>query len=116
MTILLAIAMTVTLKLPKTSAPVLRLDGLEVRAGERMTIEVLDAKSRTVLGLAGLVGSNQADPHAPVETMNLVVPLNEKAARLMAKSGQITLTLRLRHPRRGASLKVKRVYFDTSAN
>ena len=115
MTILLAIAMTVTLKVPRTATPVLRVDGLEVRAGERMTIEVLDEKRRTILGVAGLVGSNHADPNAPVEMMNLVVPLNEKAARLMAKGGAITLTLRLRHPRRGASLKLERVYFDTSA-
>jgi len=98
------------------TAPVLMLEGVEVIAGERMTIEVLgpaDAKTkkRPILAVSGIVGSGKPPADAPKQTMDLIVPLNEKAARFIAKSETIKLTLRLRngsHP-----LKLKRAYFAT---
>ena len=82
------------------------LEDLEVKAGERMTIEVLAGK--TVLAVSGLVGTGGSTESAPTQKMDLVIPLNEKAAPLMASRGDITLTLRLRYaPHR---LKFKRAY------
>ncbi len=108
-------ATTLRLTVPKhaASAPVLMLEGLEVVAGERMTIEVLgppdpQTKAQPVLAVSGLVGSNQRTGAAPIETMNLVVPLNDKASRLLSNSEEITLTLRLRSGRH--PLKWKRAY------
>lgn len=98
------------------SAAVLKLEGLEFVPGERMTIEVLgppDPKSKTrpLLAVSGLVGSGQSG-QAPVETMDLVVPLNDRASRLLANRDEITLTLRLRHGRH--PLKWKRAYLTRS--
>ena len=96
-----------------TSTPALMLEDLEVKAGERMTIEVPgppDAKSRArpLLAVSGLVGTGGSTENAPMEKMELVIPLNEKAAPLMASRGEVTLTLRLRYgPHR---LKFKRAY------
>ena len=94
------------------AAPILMLERLEVVAGERVTIEVLGPadhkKTRPVLAVSGLVGSGSVSANAPIETMDLVVPLNDKATRLIARKDEVTLTLRLRnghHP-----LKFKRAY------
>jgi len=104
----------IRLAVPKNAAstPVLMLEGFEVVAGERMTLEVLGppegkSKARAVLAVSGLVGS---DERGGIETMDLVVPLNERAARLLADRSEVTLTLRLRrgqHP-----LKWKRAYLS----
>jgi len=110
---------TIRLTVPKNaaSAPVLMLEGLEVVAGERMTIEVLgppDPKTKVqpVLAVSGLVGSNQRTGAAPVETMDLVIPLNDRASRLLAQREEITLTLRLRNGRH--PLKWKRAYLTSA--
>ena len=110
---------TIHLTIPKeiaaqASAPVLHLDGVAVRANERLTIEVLgprDPKTnkRPILAVAGQVAST-LDPNARVESINMVIPLNEKAARLFAKREEITLTLRLRDAGGRGALKVKRAY------
>src|ERR1700686_626123 len=76
------------------SAPVLMLEGLEVIAGERMTIEVLGppdpkSKARPLLAVSGLVGSGPGGEAAPVETMDLVVPLNDRASRLLANRDEV---------------------------
>ena len=98
----------------QASAPVLHLDGVEVRADERLTIEVLgprDPKTnkRPILAVAGQVASTP-DPNARVETINMVIPLNDKAARLFAKREEITLTLRLRDAGGRGALTVTRAY------
>jgi hypothetical protein len=99
------------------SAPVLMLEGFEVIAGERMTIEVLgppDPKSkvRPLLAASGLVGSGRSAEAAPAETMDLVVPLNDRASRLLANRDEVTLTLRLRDGRH--PLKWKRAYLTSA--
>jgi hypothetical protein len=123
-----ALAVTIRLTVPKAvaaeasarvagnasaSAPILRLEGLQVRVGERVTIEVLgprDPKSKMqpLLAVAGLIGSNKKDPNAPMEKMDLVVPLNDEGTRLVARSRTITLTLRWRNSR--ARLKWNRAF------
>jgi len=95
------------------SAPVLMLQGLEVMQGERMRIDVLGplnpkTKTRPGLAVTGLVGSNTPPPNATKETTDLVIPLNDRAARLLAKTDEVTLTLRLRNGRH--PLKFKRAY------
>jgi hypothetical protein len=106
---------TIRLPAPKNAAtPVLMLENLEVKAGERMTIEVLgppDAKTKKqpVLAVSGLVGTGGSTDNAPTEKMDMVIPLNEKAAPLMAGRGEVTLTLRLRYGRH--RLKFQRAYF-----
>jgi hypothetical protein len=97
------------------SAPILMLEGLEVRQGEGMTIEVLGppagkSKMRPILAVSGLVGSGPVAANAPMETMTLVVPLNDRASRLLARTNEITLTLHVRNARGRAPLKVKRAY------
>lgn len=114
-----AVETTIHLTIPKeiaaqASAPVLHLDGVELRADERLTIEVLgprDSKTqkRPILAVAGQVGSTP-DPNARVEHVDMVIPLNDKAARLFAKRSEITLTLRLRDAANRAPLKVRRAY------
>ena len=105
---------TVRLAVPKElAAPVLKLDGFEHVAGERVTIEVLGppegkSKARPVLAVSGLVGSREK---GDVETMDLVIPLNARAARLLAQRGEITLTLRLRRGRH--PLRWKRAYLTS---
>lgn len=109
-------AMETTIRLPvpkNTATPVLMLEDLEVKAGERMTIEVLgppDAKShaKPLLAVSGLVGTGGSTENAPTEKMELVIPLNEKAAPLMANHAEVTLTLRLRYGQH--RLKFKRAY------
>jgi len=96
------------------STPVLMLEGFEAVAGERMTLEVLGPpegklKARPVLAVSGLVGSGE---RGGIETMDLVVPLNERAARLLANRSEVTLTLRLRRGRH--PLKWKRAYLTSS--
>jgi hypothetical protein len=107
---------SVQLAVPKAarSTPVLMLEGFEVVAGERMTLEVLGppqgkSKARPVLAVSGLVGSGE---RGGIETMDLVVPLNERAVRLLAHRSEVTLTLRLRRGRH--PLKWKRAYLTSS--
>jgi hypothetical protein len=45
--------------------------------------------------------------------MNLVVPLNLKASRLLAGKSTVTLTLRVDDSPGRPPLKFKRAYFDT---
>lgn len=118
-----AVETTIHLTIPKeiaaqASAPVLHLDGVEVRADERLTIEVLgprdrQTKTRQILAVAGQVGTTP-DPNASVERIHMVIPLNDKAARLFAKRSEITLTLRLRNAGGRAPLKVRRAYLRES--
>lgn len=99
---------TIRLPVPKNAAtPVLMLEDLEVKAGERMTIEVL-GPGRQVLAVSGLVGTGGSTENAPTEKMDIVIPLNEKAAPLMADRGEVTLRLRLRYGKH--RLKFKRAY------
>ena len=99
-------------------APVLMLDDLEVTLGQRMTIEVLgpsDAETgkRSILAVEGLTGSNHPPKDARKTTMDLVVPLNEHAAMLMADRSEITLALRRRDGRE--PLKFGRAYLAEDA-
>jgi hypothetical protein len=94
-------------------APVLLLDDLEVTLGRRMTIEVLgppdqESGRRAILAVEGLTGSNRPPKDARKITMDLVMPLNERAVRLMAGQSEIVITVRSRHPRE--PLKFRRAY------
>ena len=99
-------------------APVLMLDDLEVTLGKRMTIEVLgppdpETGKRPILAVEGLTGSNDPPKDARKTTMDLVVPLNERAARLMADRDEITIILR---PRDGREpLKFRRAHLAEDA-
>jgi hypothetical protein len=110
---------TIRLTVPRpiaaqTAPAVLMLEGFEFVSGERMTLEVLGppqgkSKARQVLAVSGLVGSGD---RGGIETMDLVVPLNERAARLLAKRSEVTITLRLRRGRH--PLRWKRAYLTAA--
>ena len=98
-----------------SATPILILEGVEIGAGEGMTIEVLGpgdprTNERPTLAISGLVGAPQRELAEPREQMDLVIPLNETAARLLAGRTEITLTVRLRSPGR-EPLKIRRAFF-----
>jgi len=90
------------------AAPVLKLEGFEFVAGERLRLEVL-GPHREVLAVSSLVGS--ANGGGEVGTMDLVIPLNERGRKLLAKNDEVTLTLRVRRGRH--RLKWKRAYLTS---
>jgi len=98
-------------------APILALEGVELGNGEGLTLEVLgetgEASSERVLfGTASVVGHRQARPATPIWKANLLVPLTERAARMLAGRHDINLTLRVRNNPDRAPLKLDRVYFQ----
>src|SRR5262249_13578532 len=100
------------------AAPILILDGVEVGQGEGVTISVLSAPPDQstpplVLAVTGVVGRSQSVPVEPLSKMKLVVPLNERAAGVLAGKSSVTLTLRLKNANR-PPLRVERAYFSTA--
>lgn len=102
----------------QTPPPVLVLQGLESPLNEGANIQVLGepqpgAKERPVLGVAGLVGSPSASAGTSSEKINILVPLNDEAARLLAGKSEINLVLRVEGDRsQGKNFKVDRVFFQ----
>lgn len=99
-----------------SSTPILVLEGVEIGAGEGMTIEVLgppdpESNARATLAVSGLVGARQSELAEPREQMNLVIPLNETATDLLARKSEITLALRLKDSPGRESLQIARAYF-----
>jgi hypothetical protein len=101
--------------------PILMLEQVEVGAGEGLNIHVLgpadqpDPKTGEpmILAVAGTVGSPQKAPEAPVQVMDLVIPLDDKALALLAGKEEIRLTLRVVNSPGRPPLKLKRAYFHT---
>lgn len=95
--------------------PILMLQGLETGANESLTIRVL-GESGPVLAVTGLVGDPGATENsAPLQRTNLPVPLNDRAAKLLAGKSEITLVLQVesnKRPRK--SLKIDRVFFQSN--
>jgi hypothetical protein len=95
--------------------PILMLQGLETGANESLTIRVL-GESGPVLAVTGLVGTPGATENsAPLQKTNLPVPLNDRAAKLLAGKSEITLVLQVesnKAPRK--SLKIDRVFFKSN--
>jgi hypothetical protein len=97
--------------------PVLMLEDVEIDPGEGLTIQVLgpaepgSPRSRPVLAMSGMVG--QKGPPGPVQRMTLVIPLDEKASRLLKGKSEIMLTLQVEGKPGRPPLKFKRAYFDT---
>jgi hypothetical protein len=94
--------------------PVLMLQGLETGANESLNIRVLD-ESGSVMAVTGLVGTPDAtEQSAPLQKVNLPVPLNDHAARLLAGKNQVNLVLEIENnnkiPRKG--LKIDRIFFQ----
>jgi hypothetical protein len=99
--------------------PILILDDVEVGQGEGLTFSVLStpADSSTppaVLATTGVVGKSQGVPAEPVMKMKLVVPLNERAAAVLAGQTSVTLTLRLKNAATHPPLHIARAYFSTT--
>jgi hypothetical protein len=92
-------------------APILMLEDIEIGAGEGLTIDVYGPDQRKVFGVAALVGARQSQLLEPRERMTLVVPLNDHAARAIAQSREITLTLVLRDSPGREPLAIRRAYF-----
>jgi hypothetical protein len=99
--------------------PVLVLDGLELGNNEGLTIRVMgppeseSSKAGAILGVAGMVGRRHNRQAAPLQKTMLVVPLNDRALKLLASHSEITLTLQVRNNPGRPPLKVDRVYFQT---
>lgn len=100
-------------------APVLVLHGLEFGANEGFKIEVLGeprpGASLVLLAVTGVVGHPQRAPQAPLQKINLPVPLNDAAAQLLANRNELTIILRFNHidPER-PPVKVDGVFFSGS--
>lgn len=95
--------------------PILVLQGVEDPLTEGMNITVLGepqsgSKERPILATAGLVGSPNASSSGPSSKINVRIPLNAEAARLLAGKSEIALVLRVE----GKNFKVDRVYFQDS--
>jgi hypothetical protein len=104
----------------KAPPPILILEGLEVGKGEGFTFRVLGptgdkSASLPVLAVTGVVGHKQRVPEAPVKKMKLVVPLNDRAAAILAGKTDVTLTLELENDLGRPALKIEKAFFSTSA-
>lgn len=90
---------------PKAPGPVLVLEDVEVGAGEGVTFSVLAPSTDPdvpplVLAVSGLAGRSQETPAQPLSKMRMIVPLNSRANEVLAGKSVVTLTLRLKNPRR----------------
>jgi hypothetical protein len=95
------------------AVPILVLEGIELGAGEGITIRILGPpKARVLMGIAGMVGRRQRTLAEPLKKVTLTVPLTDRALRLLADAGQVRLTLKVDSPDRPA-LNVDHVYFRT---
>ena len=97
-------------------APVLILEGVEIGQGESLTFRVLGPASRgaerPVLSVSGMVGSSQATPALPLQSIDLVVPLNQRSLVLLAGKTTLHIVLKVdRNPRR-PPLKVKAAHLE----
>jgi hypothetical protein len=95
----------------------LSLEGVEVQPGERLSIKVMgpDASSGEpgeVLAVASTVGSRQDLPAGPSRKLTFAIPLNEKAAALLANQSKVTLGLLVSRTA-GAALKFDRAVLLT---
>jgi hypothetical protein len=98
--------------------PILILEGVQVVMNRGLTIDVLGepkrGSSRTgpLLAVAGVVAQEPPEsPNSTVHKINITVPLNDKAAELLAKQSQVTLTLKVEGE---GKIKLDRAYFDTT--
>ncbi len=98
-------------------APVLILEGVQVFMNQGLTIDVLgepkrgSSRSGPVLAVTGVVAQQPPEtPRSAPHKITITVPLNEKAAELLAKQTQITLTLRVEGE---GKIKLDRAYFET---
>ena len=102
-------------------APVLILEGVEA-VGERLRIRVYGPPPTSPPGAAGrylgstsLVGSNEPQPRAPSQTIDLVVPLNDDASLLLAsRPASLKLRFELTAGSSLETVRYKRVYFSSS--
>ena len=98
------------------AAPVLMLEGVRLRLGERLTIRVLDPAGPdtpdggNILGTASMVGAAQAPP-ADATKVDLAIPLNDKSAPHLAKPGRVSLRLRIERRGESGELEFDRAYF-----
>lgn len=96
------------------ATPVLRLEGVEMGADERLTIDLVDAEaggSAPSLGRAATVGNGDGSYGPPIVTATLVFPLNELACQLIAGKERVRLALRVDAPDDRPQLKFLRATF-----
>ena len=91
--------------------PILKLDGLEVGAGEGLTIEVRSTPAGAILGEAGFVGQPQKTLAPPVQKFDLVIPLNAKGSELLAGKREVDIVLHVEDSDR-PPLQFDRAYFS----
>ncbi len=101
----------------KASPPILILEGVVLGAGEGLTFKVLgppepgSSGPGQVLAVTGLVGSPQSRPQQPLQKLTLVVPLNDRAPKLLVGRSEITLTLKVVDSPGRPPLKLGRAFF-----
>jgi len=98
-------------------SPVLILEGVQVVMNQGLTIDVLGEPKRgssrpgPLLAVAGVVAQEPPESaNSAVHKITITVPLNEKAAELLARQSQVTLTLKVEGE---GKIKLDRAYFDT---
>lgn len=101
-----------------TSPPILILEGVELGEAEGITIKVLgppkpgSSAPGAVLAVTSMVGHPQKAPKPPLHKTTLAVPLNDKAAKLLADRSEITLTLQVTNSPGRLPVKVDRAFFQ----
>jgi hypothetical protein len=100
-------------------APILLLEGVESGDDGGFTIKVLgpplpgNSSSREVLAVAGMVGQEQTDLHGLSRKTTLAIPLNSKAAPLLASQREVVLTVKIVSRSKRLPFTVERATFRT---
>jgi hypothetical protein len=113
--------MRLNVPVPQHAAPILVLEGVEAPVYEGIRIEVLGpggdaATSDSILGVAGLMGSRDAQTGASTTPMTLVIPLNARVNEALAHESVLPLHLRVRTVRPTpvpAKIRIQRAYLRT---
>lgn len=98
-------------------APILILEGVQIASNKGLTIDVLGEPPRgssrpgPILAVTGLVAQQPPEtPNPAMQKITMTVPLNEKAAALLAGRAEVTLTLKVEGD---GKIKLDRAYFET---
>ena len=101
-------------------APILILEGVQVAMNQGLTIDVLGEPKRgsprpgPLLAITGVVAQQPPEtPNSAIHKITITVPLNEKAAELLARQNEVTLTLKVEGE---GKIKLDRAYFETKDN
>jgi hypothetical protein len=99
--------------------PVLRLEDVELGAGERLSLELRDPDAARddetgIFGQAATVGSGDGAYAPPVLPTTLVIPLNDNGCRFLAGKQHVRLALRVESDGARPPLRIARLRFETN--